>query len=83
MHKNPPPHHRTVPAQHGVEGVRKVEGIVAGRGTVVSLMAERGAVGVQGPELWRQVPHRLEREVGAHGQREPGQGVHHSLSNFP
>ena len=74
-------HYIAAPAQHGVEWVWEVLGVVTGRGTVVRLVAERGAVGGQGPELGRQVQHCYEGEVPAYaihkclvmvpGQREP------------
>ena len=77
----PQRHHGHDAAQHGVHGEGEVDGVVARRRPVVRLVAERGAVGGQGPGLGREVHHRAEREVGAHRQGEPEQGgVQYSLS---
>ena len=63
------------PAQHRVDGVGDEDGVVTRFGPVVRLVAERGAVGRQGPEVGRQSDHSSEGEVTTHGQRVPAQFI--------
>ena len=58
-----------------MDGVGDEDCVVTRFGPVVRLVAERGAVGGQGPELGRQSDHSPEGEVTTHGQRVPAQFI--------